>query len=71
MHCHCAVEAMKVVYGLSVSVCPPQGDCKSVLEALATANNVHKGEDKAHKVGCDERASVGQRGRHLDALAQF
>ena len=35
------------------------------------AHSVHKGEDKAHKVGCDERALFDRRGRTLDALAQF
>ena len=58
---HFALEVMIVTRVWSFGPCALRKETNSVLEALATANNVHKGEDKAHKVGCHERALIDRR----------
>ena len=39
--------------------CPPQGHCRSVLEALIMANNLHDEHEGTLKVGCEQRISGG------------
>ena len=46
---------MCVVYQ---AVYPPQGNCKSVIEALIMASSVRE-EDAGHKVRCHRRACGG------------
>ena len=40
---------------------PPQGNCKSVLQALVMANNVRERDVSYHEVGVHRRASGSQR----------
>ena len=45
---------------------PPQGNCKSVIEYLIMANNVHEGDVSFHKVESQRRVHGGLRGRTLE-----
>ena len=42
---------------------PPQGNCKSAIEALIVGINVHEEEVDSRKVGCHERVFSGSRSR--------
>ena len=47
----------------------PQGNCKSVIEGLFMANNVHEEDASSHDVGNHRRVFDGLRSHTLDTLA--
>ena len=50
---------------------PPQGNCKSVIEALIMTNNVRHEDPNSHKVGNFRGVYVGLQSRTLDHIASF
>ena len=50
---------------------PPQGRCKSVIEALITSNNVHEEDAGFEKVESHSRVYGGLRSHTLEELTEF
>ena len=50
---------------------PPQGKCKSVIEALIMTRNVRHEDPNSHKVGNFRGVYVGMQSRTLDHIASF
>ena len=50
---------------------PPQGNCKSVIEALIVANNVHEEDVSYHEVGSPRRVFRNLRGQTLESQLQY
>ena len=51
--------------------CLPQGHCKSVLEALIMANNVHEEHEDTLNVLCQKRINGGPMVATTEALGQL